>query len=326
MSGEATLKYGMRDALRATLGFLLILNDPARTPRAVYDRWRDITGDESVTAVALAEHIERCLSVGAVGDAEEAFRLWALKPGHVLTQQDVDDIQAILHELDEAEGSNVEAHNNGREQILFEIGGDQLVQMARRTDCTARIAQQAIAHYRMKQFLSEAGECVGVDAAAKVLCEWIGYAWESIRDERTRKDEFPEWHHGSVGGRQYQGDKEDLRAMATKIAALATARYPYLVWWTTREDAGRVGVLQPMLPHYVCRQLELRMERKPLAGRLLIDEELQDAPREVIFRHDVPASQLAQNMAGIVIRGEDAGRVSALPGMVTTFELRLPRW
>lgn len=55
------------------------------------------------------------------------FRIYALSIGHVLTQQDVDDIQQVLADYNEELGSNAELYHQGRVDAFREIGGDALV-------------------------------------------------------------------------------------------------------------------------------------------------------------------------------------------------------
>jgi hypothetical protein len=56
-----------------------------------------------------------------------------------------------------------------------------------------------------------------IDAAAKLLAEWIGYAWDGLREGRI--ESYPQWSHNQVMGRMFQGRKQDLRDLALKIAA-----------------------------------------------------------------------------------------------------------
>lgn len=60
-----------------------------------------------------------------------------------------------------------------------------------------------------------------IDAAAKALAKWIGYAWDGLSEGRIIDKGFRPWHYSHAGGKQFQGGKEDLRDMARHIADLA---------------------------------------------------------------------------------------------------------
>lgn len=57
------------------------------------------------------------------------------------------------------------------------------------------------------------------DARAKVLANWLGYAWEGLRDGSCEDRGFPVWTRGQFG-LSFQGGQEDLRRLVDAIAAL----------------------------------------------------------------------------------------------------------
>jgi hypothetical protein len=57
------------------------------------------------------------------------------------------------------------------------------------------------------------------DAAAKRLANWIGLAWEGIRDGRIAG--YPQWAFNGLGHRNFQGGRDDLRDLAREIVSLS---------------------------------------------------------------------------------------------------------
>lgn len=73
-------------------------------------------------------------------EQEPVFIASQLRAGHVLTEDDVKAIQAVISELDAKENGEVEAFHQGRENAFMEIGGADLVTSVKLKD-EARIAQ-----------------------------------------------------------------------------------------------------------------------------------------------------------------------------------------
>ena len=58
-----------------------------------------------------------------------------------------------------------------------------------------------------------------IDAIAKDIASWLGYAWDGLRDERITDKGFPIWTFDGLGQKKFQGGKQDLRDLAEKIIA-----------------------------------------------------------------------------------------------------------
>lgn len=67
-------------------------------------------------------------------DTVPAIAMTQWREGRVLSAADVAMIEKLLREMDFSEGEAVEAFANGRKQALFEIGGEELVKAAERSD------------------------------------------------------------------------------------------------------------------------------------------------------------------------------------------------
>ena len=63
------------------------------------------------------------------------------------------------------------------------------------------------------------------DAACKILMSWIGYAWDGLPDGRLGAEYRP-WHVPVVGGRSFQGHKDNVRDIVRKIVEIAARREP----------------------------------------------------------------------------------------------------
>lgn len=86
------------------------------------------------------------------GDGHEGERLYDLGVGHVLTAQDVKDIENLLADYNDEIGSSADAYNRAREQVLHEIGGEELVKAAGTADDWAANVSiiRAMEHYYRK--------------------------------------------------------------------------------------------------------------------------------------------------------------------------------
>lgn len=63
---------------------------------------------------------------------------------------------------------------------------------------------------------------IDIDEASRRLCIWLGYAWDGLRDDgRVTDHGYPPWHIPTVGGRAFQGRKEDIRDIVRAIVAAA---------------------------------------------------------------------------------------------------------
>lgn len=80
------------------------------------------------------------------------WRLYAYAAGRVLSADDVADIQQVLRDYNDEIGENVDRLEAAREQVLREIGGDELVALAARADSlqSAVAVEKAMAHFARK--------------------------------------------------------------------------------------------------------------------------------------------------------------------------------
>lgn len=95
------------------------------------------------------------------GEADEGipyFRVYAFKAGRVLSEQDVADIQQVLNEYNDEIGVVADLYHQAREQVLHEIGGEELVKAAAAADQaqSAVSVTRALKHYYDKVDAAEA--------------------------------------------------------------------------------------------------------------------------------------------------------------------------
>lgn len=88
-------------------------------------------------------------------DAGAYFRLYGLKAGHVLTENDVADLEALLAELNDEIGHQAEKHVQYRIATIREIGGDELVAAIEAKDEALINASVAGAMEKFRQQVSE---------------------------------------------------------------------------------------------------------------------------------------------------------------------------
>jgi hypothetical protein len=93
----------------------------------------DVTALGELHRVSLA-HAILCARVGVAGSDDAFFDVYALGVGHVLTEQDVADIQKVLADYNEEIEKNVDLYSDARTAVLREIGGDELVAAAATVD------------------------------------------------------------------------------------------------------------------------------------------------------------------------------------------------
>lgn len=63
-------------------------------------------------------------------EISEYFRVYAWQSGRVLSDADIADVQKVLADYNDEIGDGVNAYHQAREQVLREIGGDELVKAA----------------------------------------------------------------------------------------------------------------------------------------------------------------------------------------------------
>lgn len=84
-----------------------------------------------------------------MSDFEADERVDRFKPGHVLTDQDVKDIQTILDEHDKALVDAAGAFHQGQRDAIRRIGGDELL---KRWDTLNEMETNAAVEKAMKHF------------------------------------------------------------------------------------------------------------------------------------------------------------------------------
>ncbi len=105
------------------------------------------------------------------GDAGESERLYGLKAGHVLSEQDAKDLDNLLADHNEELGASGFSFEDGRLSALREIGGDELVAAdeAARNAMADRLMARAMNQLkcqRLKQEIKKAREeLAGVEAS-----------------------------------------------------------------------------------------------------------------------------------------------------------------
>lgn len=115
--------------------------------------------DEARAIVAIVRAHDGPSGIDAHGDAGEGERLYGLSIGHVLSEQDVADIERLLADHNDAIGHEAEKWHQARVATLREIGGDGLVAAAEAKDqaaCDAAV-EKAMAAFRVRTAEIKAG-------------------------------------------------------------------------------------------------------------------------------------------------------------------------
>lgn len=83
------------------------------------------------------------------GDGGEDERLYQLGVGHVLTEQDVKDIANLSADYNDEIQFATDCYYEARQQVLFEIGGKELVDFVNAKDAaeTQDVVQRAMKHF-----------------------------------------------------------------------------------------------------------------------------------------------------------------------------------
>lgn len=134
----------------------------AETLQAVILAWQhahEVTALGEMHRVSLAHAILCARSPSTLASDDAYFDVYALGIGHVLTEQDVADIQKVLKDFDEEMGERVDEHHRIRTETLREIGGDELVAAAEAADdaMVRKAVAKAIARYDERRAAHEAG-------------------------------------------------------------------------------------------------------------------------------------------------------------------------
>ncbi len=95
---------------------------------------------------------ERKNSVPPLEEISEYFRVYAWRSGRVLTDADIADLQKVLDDYNDDIGDATNAYHQAREQVLREIGGDELVRAAAESDQwqSAVALSRAFEHFHKK--------------------------------------------------------------------------------------------------------------------------------------------------------------------------------
>lgn len=85
-------------------------------------------------------------------EISEYFRVYAWQSGRVLTDADISDLQKVLADYNDEIGDATNAYHQAREQVLREIGGDDLVKAAAESDQwqSAVALSRAFEHFHKK--------------------------------------------------------------------------------------------------------------------------------------------------------------------------------
>jgi hypothetical protein len=85
-------------------------------------------------------------------EISEYFRVYAWQAGRVLTDADISDVQKVLADYNDEIGEATNAYQLAREQVLREIGGDELVSAAANADAwqSSVAVSSALEHFYKK--------------------------------------------------------------------------------------------------------------------------------------------------------------------------------
>jgi hypothetical protein len=67
-------------------------------------------------------------------ETSEFFLVYGWAAGRVLSDADIADVQKVLSDYNDEIGESTNAYHNAREQVLREIGGEELVKAAAEAD------------------------------------------------------------------------------------------------------------------------------------------------------------------------------------------------
>ncbi|OQW71680.1 MAG: hypothetical protein BVN33_14710 [Proteobacteria bacterium ST_bin13] len=115
----------------------------------------DLATEISLSAVAKAEAmLAKRRAARAVNDGLEGdyFRVYGWQEGRVLSAADIADVQKVLADYNDEIGEATNGYHAAREQVLREIGGDELVSAAAAADKwqSAVAVERAMEHFHRK--------------------------------------------------------------------------------------------------------------------------------------------------------------------------------
>jgi hypothetical protein len=105
---------------------------------------------EAKALIAIVRSHDGLSGVDAHGDLGESERLYGLSVGHVLTDQDIKDIECLMADHNDQIGHEAEKWDQARKATLREIGGDALVAAVEARDeaVVSAAVEKAMAHFR----------------------------------------------------------------------------------------------------------------------------------------------------------------------------------
>jgi hypothetical protein len=118
---------------------------------------------EAKALIAIVRAHDGLSGVDAHGDAGEGERLYGLGVGHVLTDQDVKDIELLLADYNDALTHEAEKWDQARQATLREIGGEALVAAAAAHDqkLIDESVERVMAKFRQ---MTNSSEVAGTDS------------------------------------------------------------------------------------------------------------------------------------------------------------------
>jgi hypothetical protein len=117
----------------------------------------------------------------------------------------------------------------------------------------------------------------------------------------------------------------DTADEARKRVELAVATPPYIIWWTTQADCEIVEAINPdWWPEVLSVSFRSRQGRN---GRARLWCEIQDAPDGATWDDNSPLCRAIEehSAGGIVLHVRDRKALRGLPGVITTFDMKLYR-
>ncbi len=96
--------------------------------------------------------------VKPLSECDPYWRCYEWAEGRVLCAADIADLQQVLNDYNDEIGTQAHHYDDARRQVLFEIGGQELVDAADKADEAQSLVtvKRAMAHYEAKRAEYEA--------------------------------------------------------------------------------------------------------------------------------------------------------------------------
>jgi len=151
-------RYGVMESLR----LVLLFHEGVPWTPGRRAEWLEIAGTEEATTKTLCDHVRAALAMGSRCPEKESedgafFRLYGLQAGHVLTDDDIRDVQTVLGEYNDEIDETTDAFYRIRMETIREIGGQELVEAIEAKDKALRDKLVAIAMALIEQKRKEYG-------------------------------------------------------------------------------------------------------------------------------------------------------------------------